>query len=193
MIINSKDSKFPVFDSDKILSEFTYRELIDTANANGESIAQTLDNMISEVVKNAKESIELNAFMLEAIARYERIDTEWVMTDNFQYCRQYAPLKFELIQAVEVDDKYIMCLPLLINLEDYLIIKSNGYDYTEETKKIINTYYESIEKFASSYNIYDRLQILAEMIYEVEAKLNPNLNPMSAEGAENYLKAYILL
>ncbi len=189
MFINS-NTKNPIFDTDTVLSGFTFRELIDTANANGEEITVTLKNMLNEAVTNAKESVAQNEFMLEAIRRYEKSDCEWIMTDDLQYCKQVGPLKFKLIQAVEVDDKCIICKPETIDLEDYLEVNGGSYNYNPSIEHLIYAYYESIEQFESSYNSFDRLQVLAEMIYEVESELS-DVGNLTYEEAEKYLKKYI--
>lgn len=190
MFISSKNADTPVFDTDYILSGFTFRNLIDTANANGEDVAVTLDNMIKETTTNAREYFYINKYALNVIQRFEKGENDWIMTDDFQYCKRVAPFKFELIQAVEVDDKYIICEPDEIDLENYINITPYGFTYKDDTTNIVRTYYKSTLEFNESYNEFDILQVLAEMIYEVESSLS-NQKPMSADNAEKYLKRYI--
>lgn len=190
MFISSKNADTPVFDTDYILSGFTFRDLIDTANANGEDVAVTLDNMIKETTTNAREYFYINKYALNVVQRYEKGEKDWIKTDDFQYCKRVAPFRFKLIQAEAVDDKYIICQPEEIDLEDYINITPYGFTYKDETVKIVKSYYESTLKLNESYNEFDILQILAEMIYEVE-RFRSNKKAISADEADRFLKRYI--
>ena len=64
MYINKKDF---VLDTDIVLSGFTFRDLLDTAHANGDDIKTTLEYMIAENVENARERVDQYADELNNI------------------------------------------------------------------------------------------------------------------------------
>ena len=69
MFINEKDL---TMDHEVVLFGFTYRELLDTAQANGESVKETFNNMLDESIRNARACVELNLENLEKILNKER-------------------------------------------------------------------------------------------------------------------------
>lgn len=192
MFISSKNAGTPVFDTDYILSGFTFRDLINTANANGEDVAVTLDNMIKETITNAREYFYTNKYALNVIQRFDKSTHEWIKTDDLQWCRWFSPFKFELIQAVENDDKFFICASQTVDLEDYINITPYGFTYKEKTAQIVRSYYKSTEDFNELYNEFDILQILAELIYETHAEFQKHIPPMTAERAERFIKKHYL-
>lgn len=66
MMINWNDK---IMSCDNMLCGFTIQELIDTANANGDSIQDTFNLMLSECVENAKDMLELYGKDIERVRK----------------------------------------------------------------------------------------------------------------------------
>lgn len=61
-----------VLDTDYVLGGFTFRDILDVANANGEPFQHAFSRMLSEAVANARETIALNEVELMRIQQKER-------------------------------------------------------------------------------------------------------------------------
>lgn len=61
-----------VLDTDYVLTGFTFRDVLDVANANGESFRRAFNRMLSEAAANALETIALNEDELMRIQQKER-------------------------------------------------------------------------------------------------------------------------
>lgn len=113
----------------------------------------------------------------------------WIQTDDMQYCRKLDEYRYELIEANSVDGQYIVSDPEVVDLREYF--DENGA-YTKECKSYIGSYYSSVGEFEGSYtNSEDRMQVLAEIIYEQTSVLNFDLPPLSEEDATAVMEQYM--
>lgn len=56
MFINKEK---PIFDTDTLLTGFTFRDLLDTTHANGDTLKDTFNLMLNECIENAKGYFEM--------------------------------------------------------------------------------------------------------------------------------------
>ena len=124
----------------------------------------------------------------------EQLPEGWEKTDDLQFCKRIDGLKYELIEANEVDGKYIISEPMTIDLNEYLYTE-NGEKYpTPEAASIIKSYYMTVEKFIEDVPDKDtRYQYLAEMIYESTSQFLPDCNYqrlLTGDEAEEIMREY---
>lgn len=123
------------------------------------------------------------------------IDTEneWIQTDDYQYCRRIGDKVYQLIEASEVDGKYILSDPGKIDINNYVSFDGNKITYNEECQSFINAYYsggyEEFEKLVPDPDF--RWQQLAEIIYECKSQLLPTGELMTESEVEKALQTYI--
>lgn len=69
MFINKENC---VLDTDDVLKGFTFRDVLDVANANGEPFQYAFDRMLREAVENARETIAIHEIELMRIQQEEK-------------------------------------------------------------------------------------------------------------------------
>ena len=69
MFINKENC---VLDTDDVLKGFTFRDVLDVANANGEPFQHAFDRMLREAVANARETIAIHEIELMRIQQEEK-------------------------------------------------------------------------------------------------------------------------
>ena len=95
----------------------------------------------------------------------ERItDYGWIKTDDNQYLKKIKNGVYKLVQTTELpNNEYNVCANTIM-IENW---KDSDGMYDNDCKFIIQSYYESLERFESEYPDPEvREQILAEMIFE---------------------------
>lgn len=69
MFINKENC---VLDTDDVLRGFTFRDVLDVANANGEPFQHAFGRMLREAVANARETIAIHEIELMRIQQEEK-------------------------------------------------------------------------------------------------------------------------
>lgn len=69
MFINKENC---VLDTDDVLRGFTFRDVLDVANANGEPFQHAFSRMLRESVANARETIAIHEIELMRIQQEEK-------------------------------------------------------------------------------------------------------------------------
>ena len=113
------------------------------------------------------------------------MNTEWIHTDDMQRCRKVSDSCYELIEANEVDDMFLISDPMTIDLRDWV----RDGEYTNEAKSIIRSYYSDWKDWIRIPK-EDRSQYLAEMIYESTSHLNCKSELYTGEQANEILDRY---
>ena len=108
---------------------------------------------------------------------------KWIQTDDMQWLKKIGPHHYELIEASEVDGKF------LISAADEINVGAE-----EEYEDIINVYYspDGINTFRELVTDVDtREQYLAEMIYECTSSLFADYGLLTYEQAMYVINTYI--
>lgn len=113
--------------------------------------------------------------------------TPWENTDDMQRCRKISDGVYELIEANECDDNFLISSPMEIDLADW----KEGDSYDDEAISIIKSYYGSLENFQEQVpDISTQEQLLAEMIYESTSSLDSSFGFLTEAEATTLLDNY---
>ena len=108
---------------------------------------------------------------------------EWFYTDDYQICRKLDKYTYEFLEFNQADD-------LMISSTDTIDIRnwkdSNG-EWNNEAKRIINSYYKSLDNMRKNVSAEIEDQIVAECIFEQTSSFNSASLSMTEEEAEKYL------
>ena len=154
-------------------------------------IAGILDDMEQESLTH---TYNFGGGMIYLTRNIYDLPSEWIQTDDMQYCKKIDELKYELIEANEVDGKYIISEPMIIDLNEYLLSESEERYPIPEAVSIIESYYKTVDRFIEEVPDKDtRYQYLAEMIYESTSQFLPDCNYqrlLTGDEAEEIMREY---